>query len=169
MKILSEAKLPGREQLRMLHWHAPEKAPRKYVDCISASFGMDQPHNNLYTIGAWRGYFNDAMCLLSGGRRSLVLRGGGRGMRRTDVIRLFNTDAPRQSRKCHDRSAIPESRHHDGTAQILSGRILPFPRGDALLRKRQSLRGRQLPESRIRADLWRRTRSALPDPERDLF
>ena len=61
MKILSEAKLPGREQLRILHWHAPEKAPRKYVDYISASFGMDHPHNNLYTIGIWNGYFNDAV------------------------------------------------------------------------------------------------------------
>ena len=61
MKILSETRLAAGGQLRILHWHAPEKAPRKYADYISASFGSNHPHNDFHAIGGWRAYFNDAM------------------------------------------------------------------------------------------------------------
>lgn len=61
MEILSETRLATGEQLRILHWSAPEKAPRKYVDYVSASFGSNHPHNDFYTIGGWRAYFSDAM------------------------------------------------------------------------------------------------------------
>lgn len=61
MEIFSETKLATGEQLRILHWNAPEKTPRKYADYVSASFGSNHPHNDLYTIGGWRAYFSDAM------------------------------------------------------------------------------------------------------------
>ncbi len=61
MEILAEKQFQSGETLRVLHWCAPEKAPRKYADYISASLGSHSPHRYLYSISGWRAYFSDAM------------------------------------------------------------------------------------------------------------
>ncbi|MBO7147562.1 MAG: GNAT family N-acetyltransferase [Lentisphaeria bacterium] len=61
MDILQEKQLVSGDILRIIHWNASEKAPRKYADYIAASMGSDHPHNNLYNLNGWRAYFNDAM------------------------------------------------------------------------------------------------------------
>ena len=61
MKIITQKKLAGGETLTVTHWCSPEPAPRKYLDYVIASFGVDHPKNNLHNHGVWRAYFHDAM------------------------------------------------------------------------------------------------------------
>ena len=61
MELLAEKRLVTGENLKVFHWCAPEKAPRKFADYVSASFGSDHPHRDLYTINGWRAYFSDSM------------------------------------------------------------------------------------------------------------